>query len=317
VTNAEVWAQLPSTDPSAPPLAMITLGLTRIPFGFETQERDYVRLFLERSNVIRAMFPGEYDLGAKISGGWQFVRYQVAAMNGQPAGDKQVTLRDPNKSKDFIGRLGVDTLLGRIGVQGGVSALWGQGFSPGTPATKDTLQWVDANQDGQIDPTELVGIPGLPAVPSQSFTRYALGGDLRLVVDLPRLGQLALYGELIWGANLDRGLIPADPVAAGRDLREVGWYVAATQQLTKWGAVGVRYDRYDPDADRTELVAATPVARDLTFTQLSVVAAAMYPPYARLSLEWDHNTNGLGRSVSGAPTTLDSDVVTIRGQIVF
>src|SRR5581483_11402460 len=185
------------------------------------------------------------------------------------------------------------------------------------PATKDGIVWHDTNNDGQVDPTELTGVPGQPAVASQTFTRYAVGADLRVTVDVPKIGELAIYGECTWATNLDRGLIPADPVNAGRDLRELGWYVAATQQLTKWAAVGIRYDRYDPDADASEQVAAILVPRDRTFSTLAVVAAAMYAPYARLSLEWDHNKNALGRTASGAPTTLGSDVITIRGQVVY
>ena len=48
---------------------MATLGLMRIPFGFEVQELDYVRPFLERATVLRALFPGEFDLGARLRGG--------------------------------------------------------------------------------------------------------------------------------------------------------------------------------------------------------------------------------------------------------
>jgi hypothetical protein len=50
---------------------------------------------------------------------------------------------------------------------------------------------------------------------------------------------------------------------------------------------------------------------------LALVAAVFYPPVARLSLEWDHNKNALGRDASGAPTTLGADVVTLRGQVVY
>ena len=239
-------------------------------------------------------------------------------MNGQPSGDKQFTLVDPTASKDFLGRVGADAQpTSRIGIAGGISALWGTGFHRGTPSTKDAVVWRDSNGDGQVDPTELVGLPGQPATPSQTFSRYAIGGDLQLTVELPRVGALSLYGEIIWATNLDRALLVADPVAAGRDQRELGWYLAVTQQLTRWCAVGVRYDRYDPDADAREQVGARLVPRDRSYSTLSVVAAAAYAPYARLTLEWDHNTNALGRTSTGAPATLGSDVVTLRGQVVF
>jgi hypothetical protein len=317
ISAGDVSIRWPSKRPDAPPYVMGSLGLLRIPFGFEVQELDYVRLFLERSNMAKAFFPGEFDLGVRAQGGYRILRYQVAVMNGHPSGDKQFALRDPTHSKDVLGRVGIDVHVGRLHLTGGFSALWGTGFSVGRPATKDGIVWHDTNNDGQVDPTEITGVPGQPAVASQTFTRYAVGADLRVTVDVPKIGELALYGECTWATNLDRGLMPADPVNAGRDLRELGWYVALTQQLTKWAAIGIRYDRYDPDADASEQVAAMLVPRDRTFSTLSVVAAAMYAPYARLSLEYDHNQNALGRTASGAPTTLGSNVVTFRGQVVY
>ncbi|MCU1282529.1 MAG: phosphate-selective porin, partial [bacterium] len=276
ITNVEVSACWPRCAGARPPLVMGTLGLLRIPFGFEVQEKDYVRLFLERSTVARALFPGEYDLGARLQGGWRWLRWQAAAMNGHPSGDKQLALVDPTASKDFLGRVGTDTRPhGRVGIVGGVSALYGTGFSRGAGSTKDTLVWRDANADGQVDVTEIVGVVGQPSTPSRTFSRYALGGDLRVTVELPRVGALTVAGEIVWATNLDRAIYVADPLAAGRDLRELGWYVGVTQQLTRWCAVGVRYDRYDPDADARQQVGATIVPRDKTFATLSIVAAAM------------------------------------------
>jgi len=317
ITNAEVSIQWPA-GPSLPPYLMGTFGLLRIPFGFEVQEKDYVRVFLERSNIIRALFPGEFDLGVRVQGGWRFLRYQIAALNGHPSGDKQFALRDPAQSKDFLGRLGVDTrVVPRVGLQVGLSGLYGTGFHAGTPATKSTIFWNDANLDGQVDPTELMGVLGQPATPSQTFTRYAFGGDARVTCALPRLGELTLYGEVIWASNLDRGLIPADPVGAGRDLREFGWYLAVTQEVTRFALVGVRYDRYDPDADATDRAGARLVPRDQTFSTLAIALAGVWPRYARFTLEWDHNTNALGRSPTGAPATLGGEMVTLRAQVTF
>ncbi len=297
---------------------MLTVGLLRIPFGYEVQEKDWARHFLERSNMERAFFNGEFDLGARAQGGWRFLRWQLAVMNGHPSGEKQFALVDPTASKDVLGRVGVSAhVTRRVLIAGGLSALWGTGFHRGQPATKDTIVWRDTNGDGQIDSTELIGVPGQPATPSQTFSRYAFGGDLELRVELPRLGAAMLYGEIVWATNLDRALLIADPIAVGRDLRELGWYVAYTQELTKWAAIGVRYDRYDPDEDARDQAGAQLVPRDRSFSTWAIAVAAEYPPYARLTLEYDRNTNPLGRSASGAPATLGSDVVTLRAQVVF
>lgn len=318
ISAGEVSVRWPARRPGAPPYVMASIGLMRIPFGFEVLQMDYVRLFLERSNVIRALFPGEFDLGFRVQGGWRWLRYAIAAMNGHPAGDQQFTLRDPDRSKDLVGRIGIETrLLRRLGLSGGISGVYGTGFWEGSPPTKDVIVWHDTNLDGQVDPTELTAIPGRPAVPSKTFTRYALGGDLQLRVQVPRLGELLLYGEVAWATNLDRGLMPADPVGAGRDLREFGWYVGFTQELTRWALVGVRYDRYDPDADARDQQGASLVPKDLTFSTLAVAVAGGWLPLLRFTVEYDHNTNALGRTAAGMPTTLGADVFTIRGQVRF
>jgi len=315
VTNAEVWVRLPSR--TVLPWLRLVVGLLRIPYGFEVQERDDQRLFLERSTLARALFPGEFDLGARLEGNWRWLRVQCAVLNGHPAGDAQFALRDPTETKELVGHVGVDAGGGRVRVQAGVSAVWGTGFHAGTAATKDTVIWRDANLDGQVDATELIGVPGMAAVASQSFGRWGFGGDVRLTVEVPRLGPLVVAGELSVASDLDRAIVPADPVAVGRSARELGGYVLVSQALTKWAAIGFRYDRYDPDADAQERVAANVVPRDLSISTWSVVAAVMYAPWARLTLQWDRQTNPFGRTAAGAPTTLGRDAVTLRAQVVF
>jgi hypothetical protein len=298
---------------------MATIGLFKTPFGFEVaREGDTQRLFAERSALNRAFFPGEYDLGVRLQGGWRFLRYALAAMNGNPAGDKQFALRDPNKSKDFVGRFGVDTAVyGPVRVAFGVSGVRGTGLSPGSPAGKDVLVWRDLNENGAVDPNEISFIQGVAAVPAQDFDRWAVGGDLQLRIAIPRLGDLMLYTEVVGGANLDRSLVPADPVLAGRDYREFGWYVGGTLELTRYAIIGARYDAYNPDSDSTARQSGNFVPADLSFTTLAVAAAARYPGRGRLLLEYDHNTNRLGRDMTGLPANLKDDAVTLRGEIVF
>jgi hypothetical protein len=312
-------ASLVWRNPATPalPYFQLTAGSFKIPFGFEVGQRDTDRLFLERSNMERAFFPGEYDLGARGGGGWRFLRYTLAVMNGDPIGEKAFPGRDPNQSKDVIGRVGIDLLMHRLGLAGDVSALWGTGFHSGTPATKDQLVWRDTNQDGAVQINEVVVIAGQAPTPSQNFQRWAVGGDLRFQFDVPIIGQLFVYGELTYATNLDRALFVADPVAAARDLRELGYYIAVTQELTSWAAVGVRYDRYDPDRDANDLRGGVQVPRDSSYSTFAVAAAARYAGYGRLILEYDHNTNALGRTLTGTPATLANDTFMLRAEARF
>src|SRR5262249_59113192 len=91
------------------PYVQLTVGLFKTPFGFEVIQSDRDRLFMERSTAERALFPGEYDAGARISGGWRFLRYAVGVMNGDPLGEKLFPGRDPNGAKDFVGRVRIAT----------------------------------------------------------------------------------------------------------------------------------------------------------------------------------------------------------------
>jgi hypothetical protein len=304
-------------DRSGPPLITGTLGLFKIPFGFEVPQLDPQRFFLERSTASRALFPGTYDLGFRLEGGYRFFRYAFAVMNGEPIGEASYPARDPNASKDLVGRIGVDASPASfLRIRAGVSALSGQGFHEGTPATKDVLVWRDANGDGLVQITEIQVIPGAPATPSQNYHRFALGADLGVTARLPALGDLTAYGEVVRSGNLDRAVEPADPVGAGRDLRELGFHVGVTQEVTRYAMVGVRYDRYDPDADASEQRGVSLVPKSRVYSTVAVTGAARLPP-GRLLFEYDHNTNMLGRTAGGLPTTLADDAFTLRGEVTF
>lgn len=312
-----LWAQWPSLHGTTPYLRG-SLGLQKIPFGREVLETDVDRLFLERSQVIRALFPGEYDLGIRLMGGVRFVRYSLAAMNGAPLGDMSFSARDPNQSKDLVGKLSIDAEPAPwLTLRAGASFVYGTGFSPGSLASKDVLVFRDDNDDGQVQPSEVQVIRGRAAVPSQNFSRDALGMDAELSVQLPVLGKLIISGELVWARNLDRGLSIADPIAAGRDLRELGYYVGITQELSPYVRIGLRHDFYDPDADAQEQRGTERVPLSTAFSSLTATLAGCYPRYGRLAVEYQHNRNALGRSAAGIPITLGRDVLLVRAQASF
>jgi hypothetical protein len=316
VVGAEVSARWPAA--AQPALVQATLGLFKIPFGFEVLESDRDRLFLERSTIIRALFPGEYDLGGRVNGAWHFLRYAVAVQNGEPIGERTFPLRDPNRAKDVVGRVGIDEALGeRTRVLGGVSALYGRGFHKGTPATKSTLVWQDRNESGSFDDGELQVTPGVAATPSANFSRFALGIDGRLAWNTPGLGPTVVYGEVIWAKNLDRTLMVADPLGPlGRDLREFGFYGALIQDVGSHLQLGVRFDYYDPDRDATDLQGAQLRPSTMAYQSLALAAAVRSGP-GRLVFEYDINRNHLGRDNTGLPTNLADNVFTIRSEVKF
>jgi hypothetical protein len=282
------------------------------------QEIDFQRPWLERTTFASALFPDSFDLGLRVVGGYRFARWSFAAMNGDPVGEKTFPGRDPNKSKDLVFRVGgASAVAPGIRIEGGISGLSGRGFHKGTPATPDSIQWVDANNDRLVDSlTEIQVVPGSPATPSQNFNRFAVGADLRASVAIPWLGDLDLRAEIVRGSNLDRGYLPSDPITAARDQRQTGWYFGASQEVTKWALVGVRYDTYNPDADAREQEPFALIPRDPSASTWAFLACGRLGQ-ARLCGEYDKRTNALGRDANGRPATLSDDSFTLRAEVRY
>jgi hypothetical protein len=314
--DLEASYSLADRMPGGTSAAAVTAGIFKTPFGQEIAESDTDRLFFERSLSERALFPGEYDLGAKIAGTWRAFNYAVAVMNGEPIGEKAFPLRDPNGAKDLVGRVGIDTMVGVARLVAGASALDGTGFHAGTPSTKDQIVWRDLNEDGVVELPEIQNIPGQPATPSLSFSRFALGADARLVAPVHGLGNFEARGEIYVAKNLDRGLVIADPIASGRPLRETGYYAHVQQELPHGLQAGVRYDHYDPDADHTDLQSGNVVPATQTFTTWSFAAAYRDANY-RFVLQYDVNRNHQGRGPNGVPTNFKDNALLLRAEIRF
>jgi hypothetical protein len=298
------------------PLVRLTGGLTGIPFGFELLDSQKDRVFLERSQVSQALFPGEQDLGALLTGRIGFFHYAVAAMNGDPIGDSSaLPVGDPTHAKDLIARLGFDARPSdKVIVAGGVSALYGTGFHAGTPATKPSVIWNDTTQNGMINLGDLTLVPGMAATPSQDFARWGVGIDLEVRFRTP-IGLSMLYGEVTLATNLDRGLFVADPIATGIDVRELGGYIAYVQEITRYGLVGFRFDYYDPNADFLQSGSGklTPVSQAIS--TFSPLVGVQLPDRARLVFEYDAVHNLLGLGATGVPTNLPENRLAVRLQV--
>jgi hypothetical protein len=302
-------------DRSKPPLLMATLGLFDTPFGYELVESPRTRWFLERSQLSQAFWPGEPDLGMRLAGALGFFRWTIALVNGQPLGESSFALQDPIGAKDVVFRFGFDTLpRDDLHFAGGVSATRGQGFHAGTPATSSTLTWVDINGDGKIESNELVPIIGRAATPSQTFDRWAVGADLRVHLRTP-IGVTKLYGEFVVAEDMDRALYVADPVSTGVDVRELGFYVALTQEIGDYAVVGFRYDYYDPNSDAFSKRGGQLLPFNEAIKTASPLVGVSLPDRARLLFEYDIVENAMGLSTAGVPTNLKDNGWAVRLQV--
>lgn len=301
-------------------LVDVQAGLYRIPFGVSTPSSPRDRVFMELPTYARALFPGDIDAGVMAHGAYGIVRYSLAVMNGAPVGDAQWKSKDPSASYDFVGRIGGDfstkAFWGHPHVVAGVSALTGRALHPGTPPTKDHLAWTDYNNDGMVESNELTVIPGSPGEPSVGFDHSALGVDASVGWCLQWAGAGQAFFEGAIATDLDRGLYYADPIENSRPLRELGFQIGATQHLGPHALAGIRYDRYDADRDATEQGGVSLVGVHRVFSTWAFLASRIWGN-TKLSFEYDHNRNPLGRDVTGAPATRSDDRAMFRAQAAF
>jgi len=301
-----------------PPLVMLTAGVTDTPFGFELVELARARPFMERTLGSSALFPTEADIGAKVSGAVSFLRYAFSVMNGQPVNNLAGTYpADPNAAKDYTGRVGVElSPVPALSLSGGTSFLHGTGFHGGQSATKPSISWFDSNEDQILTPNELQGSAGTAASPSQNYHRWLYGLDLQLELNT-RFGNTRLYGEAFVGANMDRGLVIADPVQSGQDIRESGWYLAFVQDVTRYALVGFRASVYDPNSDFLDNRVGRQIPTSYVVRTYSPLIAGHMGNRATLSFQYDFIRDNLARNALGVPTDAKNNQWTLRLQVAL
>ncbi|CAN5924976.1 hypothetical protein BH11MYX4_BH11MYX4_64360 [soil metagenome] len=300
-------------EEQGPPLAAMSIGLMSTPFGLEVPESQRDRVFMERSLMSRAFWPGEQDVGLRVYGGLKVLRWSFAALNGEPLDERNgFPGRDPNVSKDVVVRLGAEIApTPRLQIAFGMSALRGKGLHPGSDATKPRVDWRDLNEDGAIQTPELAAVPASAAMPSASFERWAVGVHLGASYR-SALGVTSLRSEAYVAQNMDRGLFVADPVATGTDSRELGAYVAAVQTLGRYGMLGFRYDLYDPNLDVLDKRSGRLVPFSQRIHTLAPLVGLVLPPHARLTFQYDVIRDSLAKDARGVPTDLANDTWTLR-----
>jgi hypothetical protein len=318
--HAEV--SLAYRDAQRKPLVRLVMGLFDNPFGREVVESPRTRPFMERSFASRAFFPAEPDLGVGLKGEIAWFRYSVAAVNGQPLGDRTgFILQDPNAHKDIVGRVGVAVdFPHETQITGGASILNGKGFRPGTDPTKNTVAWRDnLVENSLLEPSELIGVPGTAGTPASNFSRWLVGADLGFEF-ASSLGQTHIFGEMSVASNMDRNVFIADPVTAGYDIRELGYYAQIYQELKLpqlapvEPILGFRYDFYDPDSDVLEQRSGRTLPLTESVTTYAPLIGVQVAHRARLVGEWDIIRDSMARSTVGVPIDRKNNIVTIRLQ---
>lgn len=238
----------------------LTVGQFNRP-NYEVEYSSSQREVPERSRVIRAIYPGERALGAKLEYTAKVIplKLQLALLNGNDNQTFSGTTNNVNKDydnfKDVMVRGTYSVKFGNLGgLDFGAHAYFGS-----VKAVVDST----INSKYTYDKAYALGDP---------VKRNWVGAEFQLFLDI--LGGTAIKGEFITGTNASPGyssktttVTQGSPVLSGDTLtlsttttnatvfqpnyvnKFMGYYVYLIKNVGKKNQFALRYDFYDPNTD--------------------------------------------------------------------
>jgi len=225
--------------------------------NYEVEYSSTQRELPERSSVIRAIYPGERAIGAKL----EFnplnipIHAQLAVLNGADGltiTDIAKTNLNPTENKDFdnfkdiMARVTYNLTLGNFGgLDFGANGYFGSLKSNAVKTLSSDYSTVSDIMVGD------------------ALTKSWFGAEFQLFADI--LGGLSIKGEYLTGKNASVGYSPVAGIAAEGTKPAVapipgvanfqnnfaGYYVYFIKNLGKNNQFAFRYDYYDPNTDIT------------------------------------------------------------------
>jgi hypothetical protein len=219
--------------------------------NYEVEYSSSQREVVERSLVIRTLYPGERAIGAKLEYKPAAfpIHVQLALLNGADGltiNDRAGANINPNENKDFdnfkdlMARVTYNVKLGNFGgLDFGAHGYFGNLKAYSTTTLKSDYTTTEAIKFG--DPIK----------------RQWFGGEFQLFADV--LGGMSIKGEYIAGMNgttgftgtTASGTTPAVPGIPNYQNNFAGYYLYFIKNLGKKNQFAFRYDYYDPNTDIT------------------------------------------------------------------
>jgi phosphate-selective porin len=220
--------------------------------NYEVEYSSSQREVMERSRVIRAIYPGEREIGLKLeyNGSTIPLKFQMMAMNGNFTGKEPI---DVDSRKDFMARLVYSVKLpgAGIGIDFGANGYYGGSKVKANPFVSTVNPLI-------VDSVAI----------GTYLDKKWLGGEMQLFADF--LGGMAIKAEYMAGVNNYASLTgltgtiaqkKADPNKV-RDF--AGYYIYLIKNIGPKNQLVARYDYYDPNtktsgdkSDKTELFYST------------------------------------------------------------
>jgi hypothetical protein len=295
-----------------------TMGQFKVPFGYEVLQSSSDREMPERARVIRALFPGERDRGARLTARYEWFSFMAALVNGNfTQGDAVFNTFDNNRYFDTYLRVGADFDF----IVFHLSAEFGEKL--GTTVGNTALTIRDVNMDGIIQPDEVTAAAVTPTM--RRFGIWRLGADVQTYFDIPAVGGLSLKGEVVLSQDTNKDFrgTPADPC---RDIKGFGWILTMNQNIRDYFGFAARLDQWNPNRDVSEgtsatcMSATTLASRDkittlglgpLLYISGNLKASAIYEHV------WRDDSLALGTMGLAPSAAVASDLLTLQLQARF
>ena len=266
--------------------------------NYEVEYSSGQREVMERSRVIRAIYPGEREIGVKLEyiGSKIPLKFQFAVLNGNFTGSQPI---DVDTKKDLMSRLVYSVKLPQagIGIDVGVNGYYG-----GTRAKANPFI---SRITGETDSVAL----------GSYLKKQWMGGEIQIFADF--LGGTAVKAEYMSGTNNFAsltGLTSTIAALKGDPNKErvfSGYYLYLIKNIgPRFQLVG-RYDYLDPN---TKTSGETSTTSELYYKTWALTTQYYMNDNIRISLQYEMPKNETNTKV---PDDLKDNTLTVRIQAKF
>jgi phosphate-selective porin len=267
---------------------------------YEVEYSSGQREVLERSRFIKAIYPGEREIGVKLEyiGSTIPLKFQFMAMNGNF--NKGTESKDVDSKKDLMGRVVYSVAIpgAGIGIDLGVNGYYGGNRAKVNKYILNSFAVLDSINVGDY------------------LDKRWLGGEIQVYFDI--LGGMALKGEYVAGINssastsviADNATLQVKKAGASTIKNFSGFYIYFIKNIGPKNQFVAKYDYYDPNTN----LSSDAAVKDVYYKTLTLAWQYYLNDFIRISLNYEMPKNEINATY---PVDLKDNTLGIRVQAKF